>query len=147
MHARIKEMMKQLVDAPQASLPFKVSELAKRRWMAGSDDGPIVQLELLDDNKRGIIFSIMARDGSGPLRASFLTMLLLEDTIATAHEPFGVCSGEASVTIYRYVDLEEVSKEQMARSLTNFVHLAEVVLGDYFDDSTLACSEIAESAV
>jgi hypothetical protein len=147
MHARIKEMMKQLVDAPQASLPFKVSELAKRRWMAGSDDGPIVQLELLDDNKRGIIFSIMARDGSGPLRASFLTMLLLEDTIATAHEPFGVCSGEASVTIYRYVDLEEVSKEQMARSLTNFAHLAEVVLGDYLDDSTLACSEFAESAV
>ena len=147
MHARIKEMMKQLVDAPQASLPFKVSELAKRRWMAGSDDGPIVQLELLDDNKRGIIFSIMARDGSGPLRASFLTMLLLEDAIATAHEPFGVCSGEASVTIYRYVDLEDVSKEQMARSLTNFAHLAEVVLGDYLDDSTLACYEIAERAV
>ena len=48
-----------------------------------------------DDNKRGIIFSIMARDGSGPLRTSFLTMLLLEDTIATAHEPFGVCFGEA----------------------------------------------------
>ena len=89
----------------------------------------------------------MARDGSGPLRASFLTMLLLEDTIATAHEPFGVCSGEASVTIYRYVDLEEVSKEQMARSRPNFVHLAEVVLGDYLDASTLACSEIAESAV
>ena len=89
----------------------------------------------------------MARYGSGPFRVSFLTMLLLEDTIATAHEPFGVCSGEASVTIYRYVDLEEVSKEQMARSLTNFAHLAEVVLGDYFDDSTLACSEIAESAV
>ena len=63
------------------------------------------------------------------------------------HEPFGVCSGEASVTIYRYVDLEEVSKEQMARSLTNFAHLAKVVLVDYLDDSTLACSEIAESAV
>ena len=88
-------MMKRFVDAPQASLPFKVSELAKRRWMAGSDNGPIVQLELLDYNKRGIIFSIMARDGSGPLRTSFLTMLLLEDTIATAHEPFGVCFGEA----------------------------------------------------
>ena len=75
----------------------------------------------------------MARDGSGPLRVSFLTMLLLEDTIATAPEPFGVCSGEASVTIYRYVDLEEVPKEQMARSLRNFAHLAEVVLGDYLD--------------
>ena len=52
MQARIKEMMKQFVDAPQALLPFKVSELVKRRWRAGSDDGPIVQLELLDDNRR-----------------------------------------------------------------------------------------------
>ena len=56
MHARIKEMMKQLVDAPLASLLFKVSELAKRRWMAWSDDGPIVQLELVDNNKRWLIF-------------------------------------------------------------------------------------------
>ncbi len=89
----------------------------------------------------------MARDGSGPLCVSFLTMLLQEDTIATAHEPFGVCSGEASVTIYRYVDLEEVPKEQMARLPPNFAHLAEVVHGDYLDDLTLACSEIADSAV
>ena len=97
MHVRIKEMMRQLIDALQASLPFKVSELAKHLWMAGTDGGPIVQLELLDDNKCGIIFSIMARDGSGPQRASFLTKPLLEDTIATAHEQFGVGSGEASV--------------------------------------------------
>ena len=89
----------------------------------------------------------MARDGSGPFCVSFLTMLLLEDTIATAHEPFGVCSGEASVTICRYVDLDEVPMEQMARSLPNFAQLAEVVLGDYLDDSALGCSEIAESAV
>lgn len=61
--------------------------------MAGSDDGPIVQLELLDDNKCGIIFSIMARDGSGPLRVSSIAMLIFEDTIATAHESFGVFSG------------------------------------------------------
>ena len=46
--------------------------------------------KLLDDNKRGIILLIMARDGSGPLRASFVTMPLLEDAIVTAHELFGV---------------------------------------------------------
>ena len=115
--------------------------------MAGPDDGPIVQLELLDDNKRGIIFSIMARDGSGPMRAFFLTMPLLEDTIATAQEPFGVCSGEASVTIYRYVDLEEASKEQIAHSLTSFAQLAEVVLGDYLDAVTVSYAEAGQSAV
>ena len=136
--------MKRLVDAPQASLPFKVSELAKRRWMAWSDDGPIVQLELLDDNKRGIIFSIMARDGSVPLRAFFLTMLLLEDT--TAHKPFWR-TGEALVTIYRYVDLEEASKEQIARSLTSFAQLAEVVVGDHLDAATVSYAEAGQSAV
>ena len=115
--------------------------------MAGSDNGPIVQLELLAGNKRGIIFSIMARDGSGPLRASFLTMPLLEDAIATMHKPFGVCSGEALVTIYRYVDLEQASKEQIARSLTSFAQLAEVVLGDHLDVATVSYAEAGQSAV
>ena len=62
----------------------------------------------------------MAHDGGGPLREFFLTMLLLEDTNAMPHKLFGVCSGEASVTIYRHVDLEEASKEQIARSLISF---------------------------
>ena len=84
------------------------------------------------------MFPIMARDGSGTLCASFRTMLLLEDTIATAHEPFGVCSGEALVTIYRYVDLVEASQEQIARSLTGFAQLTEVVFRDYFDVVTVS---------
>ena len=140
-------MMKRLVDALQASLPIKVSELAKRRWMAGSDDGPIVQLELLDYNKLGIIFRSWRAMAAAPCGASFLTMLLLEDTIATAHELFGVCACEASVTIYRYVDLEEASKEQIARSLTSFAQLAEVVLGDYLDAATVSYAEAKQSAV
>ena len=141
MHTHVMEMMKDLIEVPLASMPFKVAELAKRRWMAGSEDGPLVQLELLDDGKRGIIFAIMARDGSGPLRASFLTMLLLEDPIATAQEPFGVCSGDATVTIYRYVDLTSVSKDQIGRALTNFAHLADVVLDDYLSSQTALTSE------
>ena len=47
-------------------------------------------------------------------------MLFIKDTIAAAHEPFGVCSSEALVKISRYFDLEEASKEQIACSLTNF---------------------------
>ena len=89
----------------------------------------------------------MARDGSGPLRVSFLSMLLLEDTIATAHEPFGVCSGEASVTIYRYVDLEEASKEQIARPFTNLTQLSEVVLGDYLAALTVSYAKAGQSVV
>ena len=89
----------------------------------------------------------MARDCSSPLRASFLTMLLLEDIIATAHEPFGVCSGEASVTIYRYVDLEEASKEQIASSMTCFAPLAEMVLGDCLDAAMVSYAEAGQSAV
>ena len=128
-------------------MPLKISEVAKRRWIAGSEDGPMVQLELMDDDKRGIIFAITARDGSGPLRVSFLTMLLLEDTIATAQEPFGVCSGDASVTIYRYIDLVSVTKEKIGQALTNFAELADVVLGDYGDAKTaLPASVSHESA-
>jgi len=146
MHTHVKELMKQLVEAPSSSLPFKVLELAKRRWMAGEEEGPLVQLELFDDGLRGVIFAIMARDGSGPLRASFMTMLLLEDTIATAQEPFGVCSGDATVTVYRYIDLSSVSKEQIGRALVNFSHLAQIVLGDYLSDKTALGNDAVQEA-
>ena len=73
-------------------------------------------------------------------------MPLLKYTNATAHEPFGVCSGEASVTIYRFVDLEETSKEQIARSLTSFAQLAEVVLGDYLEPTTVIYAEAGQGA-
>ena len=73
-------------------------------------------------------------------------MPLLEYTNATAHEPFGFFSGEASVTIYRFVDLEETSKEQIARSLTSFAQLAEVVLGNFLDAATVSYAEAGQSA-
>ena len=60
-------------------------------------------------------FSIMACDGSGILRASILTMTLLEGTNATTHKPFVVCSVKATVTIHRYVDLAKVFMEKFAR--------------------------------
>jgi hypothetical protein len=147
MHTHVKEMMKQLIETPIPSMPLKISEVAQRRWIAGSDDGPMVQLELMDDGKRGIIFAITARDGSGPLRASFLTMLLLEDTIATAQKPFGVCSGDASVTIYRYIDLVSVTKEKISQALTNFAELADVVLGDYGDATTALPISVSHESV
>jgi hypothetical protein len=131
MLARVTEIMRELIESQIDTMPLPVAELARRRWMAGNESGPIVQLELMDDGKRGIIFAIMARDGSGPLRASFMTMLLLEDTIATSQTPFVVCSGEATVTVYRYVNLASVSKDELCRVLTNFAELADLVLGDY----------------
>ena len=92
--------------------------------MAGSDDEPIVQLELLDDNKFGIIFCILACDGSGPLRPSLLNMLILEDTIATSHELCGFCHSKVSVKIYHQVSKEEALKKQFARALPSSVQLA-----------------------
>ena len=75
--------------------------------MIESEAGPIVQLELLDDNVTAFVDATTAHDGSGRARASFITMLLLEDTIATAMQPHGVCSGDATVTVYRKLDLCE----------------------------------------
>jgi hypothetical protein len=42
MHTHVKEMMKQLIETPIPSMPLKISEVAQRRWIAGSDDGPMV---------------------------------------------------------------------------------------------------------
>ena len=131
MIATIKSFMSGLMETPFEFMPYPVEALSQRRWCTGSDNGPIVQLELFDDGKRGLLFSMVARDGSGPLRTSFLTMLLLEDIFATVQVPYGVCSGEATVTAYRYVDLQNITATQLAQAMVNFGYTAEMVLGGY----------------
>ena len=72
-----------------------------------------------------------ARDGSRPLRASFLTMLLLEDTIDHAQHPFGICSGAATVTLHRFIHLETLTTDQLAFAIANFASLNDVIFADY----------------
>ena len=65
MLARVTEIMRELIESPIDTMPLPVAEPARRRWMAGNESGPIVQLELMDDGKRGIIFAIMALTVAG----------------------------------------------------------------------------------
>ena len=124
----IHAIMENLVASPPASLPFPVKGMSKRRWMVDTDSGPIVQLECLDAPGQAIVFATTARDGSGPLRAAFTTMLLLEDTIANSMHPYGVCSGEATITIYRFVDLTDATEDSIASGLAEFAHVAAAAL-------------------
>ena len=128
MHVPIKAQMNELVQNPLASGPCEVMALSKRRWMIESEAGPIVQLELLDDEVTAFVYATTARDGSGPLRASFITMLLLEDTIATAMQPHGVCSGDATVTVYRKLDLRESTPDTIYCAMMDFAQLAATLL-------------------
>ena len=128
MHAPIKAQMNELVQNPPVAGPCEVTALSQRRWMIESEAGPIVQLELLDDDVSAFVYATTARDGSGPLRASFITMLLLEDTIATAMCPHGVCSGDATVTLYRKLDLRETTPAAIYHEMMDFAQLAATLL-------------------
>ena len=146
MIAAIKLFMKGMVETPFDFMPHGVTALSQRRWCTGGDNGPIVQLELFDDGKRVLLFSMVARDGSGPLRTSFLTMLALEDVFATAQTPYGVCSGEATVTVYRYIDLYEITSESLAKAMVNFGYTAEMVLGGYCGNMPTADLTVSQEA-
>ena len=65
---------------------------------------------------------------AGPLRAAFTTMLLLEGTIANSMHPYGVCSGEATINIYRFVDLTDATEDSIASGLAEFAHVAAAAL-------------------
>lgn len=128
MNTAITSIMSKLVEEPPQAMPYPVTALSKRRWMAETDAGPIVQLELLDDGERAFVYATTARDGSGPLRASFITMLLLEDAIANVMTPYGVCSGEATVTVYRMISLADASPEAICHHIMDFAQLSAAIL-------------------
>lgn len=128
----IKLAMAELVAEQPDFMPGPVTALSQRRWMMGEDNGgPIIQFEPFDDGKCGLVYATTARDGSGPLRTSFLTLLLLEDSFATLTSPHGVCSGEATVTICKKVELEAASAHDIAHLMTDFMGVARAKLYGY----------------
>ena len=128
MQSQISNIMNDLVQNPSEAMPYQVQAMSKRRWLIEADPGPIVQLELLDDGRSALIYATTARDGSGPLRSSFITMLMLEDTIANVLSPYGVCSGEATVTVYKRVSLANATAPGVFRQMMEFLQIASAVL-------------------
>ena len=128
MQSQISNIMNDLVQNPSEAMPYKVQAMSQRRWLIEADPGPIVQLELLDDGRSALIYATTARDGSGPLRSSFITMLMLEDTIANVLSPYGVCSGEATVTVYKRVSLANATAPGVFRQMMEFLQIASAVL-------------------
>ena len=127
MQSQIISAMNTLVQTQTEAMPYPVTAMSQRRWMIEADPGPIVQLELMDDGS-AMIYATTARDGSGPLRASFMTMLLLEDSVANTMAPYGVCSGEAKVSIYRRVRLVDATPAGIFRQMMEFSQLAASLL-------------------
>ena len=128
MQSQISNIMNDLVHNPSEAMPYQVQAMSQRRWLIEADPGPIVQLELLDDGRSALIYATTARDGSGPLRSSFITMLMLEDTIANVLVPYGVCSGEATVTVYKRVSLANATAPGVFRQMMEFSQIASAVL-------------------
>ena len=85
-------------------------------------------MELLDDDRSALIYATIARDGSGPLHSSCITILILEDTIANVLVPYGVCSGEAKVTVYKRVSLANATAPGIFWQRMEFSQIASAVL-------------------
>ena len=94
------------------------------RWLyqpAGLD--LLVQLEMTTDNRYIIINATLARDGSGPLLASFLSTLLIEQSHANSPDGLGVCSGSVSVTYFNRVSIDGFDRPRLLKLADNFCHL------------------------
>ena len=129
--SQIRYIMSGLGDTKHHLLHDRVVALAASRWMMPLNDNAIIQIELMHHDNQALLSSTLARDGSGPLKASFLTMLLLGDTIAHAQSPFGICSGVATVTLHRFIDIEMITNDQLALAIANFATLNDVIFADY----------------
>ena len=128
MQSQISTIMNDHVKNPSDAMPYQVQAMSPRRWLIEADPGPIVQFELLDDGHSALIYATTARDGSGPLRSSFITMLMLEDTIANVLVPYGVSSGEATVTVSKRVSLANATAAGVFRQMMEFSQIASAVL-------------------
>ena len=66
-----------------------------------------------------------------------MTVLLLEDTFPFAQTPFVICLGAATVTLFKFVDLTDMTAAWIALIIANFTNLNAVIFGDYLDHAVL----------
>ena len=112
----------------------KLQFFAPYVWLFRPDNQNIViKLEETKHHHLLCVNASFARDGSGPLVASFMSMLLIEDSHATAGQSFGICSGEASVTLYHWLNVHDWTVKQFANYLINFEKLALCMLSQASD--------------
>ena len=98
-------------------------------WLyKGDSEAIIIKLEQTNIDNKLLVNASFARDGSGPLMASFMSMLLIENCHATRSDTFGVCSGDASVTLYHLLDVTAFDHKRLLAYLKNFEALVICVL-------------------
>lgn len=109
--------------------PEKVQFFAPYVWLYRPEEkAVIIKLEELRKPNFLCVNASFARDGSGPLLASFMSMLLIEDSHATMTGEIGICSGRASVTIYHCLDVTHWSVKRLTNYLINFEKLTLCIL-------------------
>ena len=59
-------------------------------------------------------------------------MLMLEDTIPYARAPCGICLGAATVTMFKFIDLTNMTA-RVAQIIANFTNLNAVIFADYLE--------------
>ncbi len=95
--------------------------------MSGSFGEFIVRFELLHNDNEAVIYNCLARDGSGPLKTSFLTMLMPEYTIACARTAEAICSGAATVIMFRFIDPPYPTAKKLMQIIASFTNLNAVI--------------------
>ncbi|MDC3292800.1 hypothetical protein OAW18_00740 [Alphaproteobacteria bacterium] len=70
--SQIRHIMSDFGETKHHFLHDWVVALAASRWMMPVNDSAIIQIELLHHANQALLSSTVARDGSGPLKASFL---------------------------------------------------------------------------
>lgn len=58
---------------------------------------------------------------------------MLEDTLAHAQSPHSICLVAATVTIFKSIDLANVTTTKPAQIIANFSNLNAVIFVDYLD--------------
>ena len=94
----------------------------------GQNPSIMIKIEQMRCANKLFVNISFARDGSGVLMASFMSMLLIEDSHATSADTIGVCSGHASITLYHMLDITGLDSKRLLSYLENFESLAFCVL-------------------
>lgn len=118
---QLSELVKAAGDT---AINGRISFCPPARWVFQPETRDLlIQIEPGVSEGMLILNTTLARDGSGPLLASFMSTLFIEESHATSPSGLGVCSGSVSVTFVICRSTASLRPAGFVQLLENFVQL------------------------
>ncbi len=128
-----KDLLSQIDDIDMG-FTGDVKHVEKGRWIVGNEDNFPIQIELLEQKNRFIIYGTGVRETGAAVLSSIMATQFLEHLSGHSLGNYGICPGPVTLTVYQIIQIKSgYNLERLGAEIVCHRMLTECFLEADFD--------------